>query len=136
MDNHYLLFPIGMIRKADDADRIEINPSFKEALMGLEGFSHVNVFYWLHHNDTFEHRRILTVHPRGDASNPLTGVFATHAPVRPNLIAFSLCRILGITGSTIRVADIDAIDGSPVLDLKCYIPPTVPRSEVRLPDWV
>ena len=136
MKETFDIHPIGVIRKATDRVELEVLPGYHAALDGLEGFSHINVFYWFHQNDTAEKRRILKVHPRNDPANPLSGVFATHAPVRPNLIAFSLCRILEIAGGRIRLADIDALDGTPVIDIKCYIPPSVPAETVRLPDWV
>jgi tRNA (Thr-GGU) A37 N-methylase len=60
----------------------------------------------------------LQVHPRGDPSNPLCGVFATRAPVRPNLIALSRCRVLSVQGSVIEIDDIDAMPDTPVLDIK------------------
>ena len=67
---------------------------------------------------TPEQRAILQVHPRRDPSNPLRGVFATRAPVRPNLIALSRCRVLSVQGNVIEVDGIDAFPDSPVLDIK------------------
>ena len=74
--------------------------------------------------------------PAKTPTNPLTGVFATHSPRRPNLIALTVCRIESIAGNIIHIAEIDAYDGSPVIDIKCYIPGAVPDEDVRLPDWV
>ena len=115
---------------------IHIRDEFSDALLGLDAFSHIHVIYWFHQNDTPEKRRILRVHPRKDERNPLTGVFATHSPARPNLLALCLCRILSITSNRIRIDDIDAYDGSPVIDIKCHIPPKDPLESVRLPAWV
>ena len=67
-------------------------------------------------NDTFEKRRVLRVHPRKDPSNPLTGVFATHSPQRPNLIGLTVCKIISIYDNIIKIEDIDALDDSPVID--------------------
>lgn len=136
MSNSYILNPVGIVRKSDEKTRIEIYNEFTDALLGLDGFSHIYVFYWFDQNDSSEIRRTLQVHPRKDPGNPLTGVFATHSPQRPNLIALTLCKINLIKGNTIEIEDIDAHDGSPVIDIKCYIPGSVPTSEVRLPDWV
>jgi tRNA-Thr(GGU) m(6)t(6)A37 methyltransferase TsaA len=136
MKQHFSIFPVGVVSKRADAASIHIFTEFQDALIGLEGFSHINVFYWFHHNDSPGKRHILQVHPRGEPSNPLTGVFATHSPVRPNLIAFSLCRIVSIDRGTIHINQIDAEDGSPVIDIKCYIPPSVAPDDVRLPNWV
>ncbi len=136
MVDAYTLHPIGLIRKKDDTAWIEIFAEYREAMLGLEGFSHIHVFFWFHENDTAELRRTLQVHPRKDPSNPLTGVFATHAPKRPNLIGLTRCRIRGVAGNRIAIDAIDARDGSPVVDIKCFIPDAQPLADVRLPDWV
>ena len=136
MPESYILNPVGMVRKSDEKALIEIFDEFTDALLGLDGFSHIYVLYWFHENDSAEIRQTLRVHPRKDPGNPLTGVFATHSPRRPNLIALTLCKINSIKGNTIDIEDIDAHDGSPVVDIKCYIPDSVPASEVRLPEWV
>jgi len=136
MADTYTLHPIGLIRKKDDTAWIEIFAEYREAMLGLEGFSHIHVFFWFHENDTAELRRTLQVHPRKDPSNPLTGVFATHSPKRPNLIGLTRCRIRGVEGNRIAIDAIDARDGSPVVDIKCFIPDAQPLADVRLPDWV
>ena len=136
MDSFFKIYPIGYIRKNEEGTWIDINETFQDALLGLDGFSHINVFYWFHKNDSPEIRQVLQVQPRKDPQNPLTGVFATHSPRRPNLIAFSLCKILSISGRRIDIDDIDALDESPVIDIKCYIPSTRSFSDLRLPDWV
>ena len=134
MTASYHLNPVGVIRKSDNQVRIEIFDEFTDGLLGLDGFSHIYVLYWFHQNDAPKKRRTLQVHPRKDQRIPLTGVFATHSPQRPNLIGLTLCRILSIAGNNIYLEDIDALDGSPVVDIKCYIPGAV--SDVRVPDWV
>ena len=136
MADTYTIHPIGLIRKKDDTAWIEIFAEYREAMLGLEGFSHIHVFFWFHENDTAELRRTLQVHPRKDPSNPLTGVFATHSPKRPNLIGLTRCRIRGVEGNRIAIDAIDARDGSPVIDIKCFIPDAQPLADVRLPDWV
>ncbi len=94
------------------------------------------MLYWFDQNDSAENRSTLQVHPRKDPGNPLTGVFATHSPQRPNLIALTLCKLESIVGNIIHIEEIDAYDGSPVIDIKCYIPGAVPNADVRLPEWV
>ena len=136
MADRYTIYPVGLVRKKNDTAWIEIFAEYLEATLGLEGFSHIHVLFWFHENDTAELRRTLQVHPRKDPSNPLTGVFATHSPKRPNLIGLTRCRILGIVGNRIAIDAIDARDGSPVIDIKCYIPETPPPADVRLPEWV
>lgn len=136
MSESYYLKPVGVIRKGDDNPCIEIFDEFNDALLGLDGFSHISVFYWFHRNDSPEKRKTLRVHPRKDPANPLVGVFGTHSPQRPNLIALTICRIKSVSGNIIQIEDIDAYDGSPVVDIKCYIPGSVPDADVKVPDWV
>ena len=132
----FRIFPVGSVRKTETAVSIDVLDDYTDALLGLDGFSHIVVLYWFDQNDTPEKRRVLQVHPRKDPRIPLTGVFATHSPQRPNLIGLTVCKILSIHGGSIEIEDIDAIDGSPVIDLKCYIPGSVKDKDVRLPDWV
>ena len=130
------LNPIGTVRVRGERVFLEILPEFAPALQGLGDFSHVWVFYWFHGNDRPEERATLKVHPRRDPANPLTGVFATRAPVRPNLIGFTACRILKVEGNVVEVADLDALDGSPLLDLKPYISQGDSIPQALTPQWV
>jgi len=130
------LHPIGEVKREGDRAFLTILPQFAPALDGLAGFSHVWVLYWFHGNDRPEERATLKVHPRRDPANPLTGVFATRAPERPNLIGLCACRILKLTGNVLEVADLDAQDGSPLLDLKPYIPKGDSFPEAITPEWV
>jgi tRNA-Thr(GGU) m(6)t(6)A37 methyltransferase TsaA len=132
----YKINPIGVVRKDGDDAWIEVFDKYTDGLLGLDGFSHILVLYWFDRNDTPENRRALQVHPRKDPRNPLTGVFATHAPVRPNLIALSRCKIASIKDNIITLDEIDALDRSPVVDIKCFIPGEPGQSEVCVPDWV
>ena len=132
----FRIIPVGVVRKTDTTVSIEIYDDYTDGLLGLDGFSHIAVFYWFDQNDTAEKRRVLQVHPRKDSRNPLTGVFATHSPQRPNLIGLTVCKILSIHNGSIEIEDIDAFDGTPVVDLKCYIPGSDGEKGVRLPDWV
>ena len=136
MPETFQIFPVGEVSKNEEATRIEIFEPYSEALLGLEGFSHILVFFWFHENDTVERRKTLRVHPRGDKKNPLSGVFATHSPLRPNLIGLTLCKIKSIRDNRIEIEDIDALDGTPVIDIKCFIPGSTPGADVRVPDWV
>ena len=114
----YEVWPIGWVRKRDGKTLIEVSERYEPALLGLDRGDAIWVLYWFDRNDTPEQRRILQVHPRGDPSNPLRGVFATRAPVRPNLIALSRCRILSRQGGTLEIDGIDAFADTPVLDIK------------------
>ncbi|AFL73113.1 SAM-dependent methyltransferase [Thiocystis violascens] len=114
----YRVWPIGWVRQDGKRTRIEIEPRYQPAMLGLEAGARIWVLYWFDHHDTPEQRAILQVHPHGDPTNPLRGVFATRAPVRPNLIALSRCRVLAVHGTVIEIDGIDAFAGTPVLDIK------------------
>ena len=138
MKSAYKIYPIGVIHKKNDENvTIEIDQDYTDALLGVDGFSHLIVCYWFHENDTPEKRKVLQVHPRRDKQNPLTGVFGTHSPLRPNPIAISFCKKLAIENNTILIDRIDAFDGSPVIDIKPYIPDDeLISAEIKVPDWV
>ena len=132
----YSIKSIGKVAKSSEGTKLEIFPQFRDALLGLNGFSHVWVFYWFDRNDSPEKRATLRVHPRGDKANPLTGVFGTRSPFRPNPIGLSVCRIKSIDDAGITVDDIDAFDGSPIIDLKPYIPASDSVPDASVPEWV
>ena len=136
MPETFQIFPVGVVRKTEEATWMEIFDAYSDALLGLEGFSHIYVAFWFHENDEAEKRKVLRVHPRKDKNNPLSGVFATHSPLRPNLIGLTICKIKSIKARRIEIEDIDAFDGTPVIDIKCYIPGSVAESDIYLPAWV
>lgn len=96
---------------------IVIDPQLAPALDGIAAGDSILVLTWLHRAD----RGVLKVHPRGDASRPEAGVFATRSPHRPNPIGLHRVRVLHVEADRLRVADLEALDGTPVLDLKPVI---------------
>lgn len=115
----YQVSPIGRVHNAKgEAARLEVFAKYADGLEGLEHCSHVTVLWWFDKNDTPEKRKVLKVHPCGDRRNPLTGVFATHSPMRPNLIAMTVCKVLSVKDGIVTIDAIDAFDGTPILDLK------------------
>jgi tRNA-Thr(GGU) m(6)t(6)A37 methyltransferase TsaA len=96
---------------------------FRAALDGVEVGGDYFVFTWLHEAD----RATLAVHPRDDLSRPLTGVFATRSSDRPNPIGLHRVRVLALNGSRLRVSGLEAIDGTPIVDLKPVIGSTAER---------
>ncbi len=127
--------PIGYVQKVGEQVVIVLDKKYQEGLLGLEQWSHVQVMWWFDKNDTPQKRSILQVHPRGDQDNPLTGVFACRAPVRPNLIGLSLCKVLAVKNNVVEVEKIDAFEGTPVLDLKPFAPGQDSASGVKVPKW-
>jgi tRNA (adenine37-N6)-methyltransferase len=105
-----------------------------ESLRGLDQFSHVEVVYLFHKvdPDSFETR---ARRPRGNPDWPEVGIFAQRAKRRPNRIGVGCCELLAVDGLELTVRGLDAIDGSPVIDLKPYMTEFAPRTEVRQPSW-
>jgi tRNA-Thr(GGU) m(6)t(6)A37 methyltransferase TsaA len=93
---------------------LEIDPDLAPALHLLSPGDEIIVITWFHHGA----RDVLQVHPRGDKSNPLTGVFATRSPDRPNPLGLHPVVIRAIEGTRLRIGPIEAIDGTPVVDIK------------------
>jgi len=127
---------VGTVSKTDKGAVLEIFPAYHDALLGLQGFSHVIVLYWFDRNDNPAKRAILRVHPRADQRNPLSGVFATRAPVRPNLIGFSVCKILSVADGKIVVNEIDTLNHTPIIDIKPYIPESDCLPAASTPSWL
>jgi len=96
---------------------VEIYPEFKEGLLGLEEEREVLVMFLFHLNIE---KSPLLVHPRGDTSRPLRGVFATCSPTRPNSIGTNRCRLIALRNSYIDLIGLEAIDGTPVIDIKPF----------------
>lgn len=120
-NTQYQVYPIGWVRKSNGTTFLEIKKEYQEALLGVDQLESIWVLWWFDRNDTPRQRSILQVHPFGDPNNPLKGVFATRAPVRPNLIALTRCKVLSVKGNIIEIDDIDAFEDTPILDIKRYI---------------
>ena len=112
-----------------DADRFT-----PDALAGLEEFSHVEVVFVFDRVDP-DSVQTAARRPRGNPDWPLVGIFAQRGKARPNRIGVTVCRLLGVDGLTLSLQGLDAIDGTPVLDLKPYLAEFAPRGDVRQPAW-
>ena len=124
----YSIQPVGQIqstlRAVNEAPRqgsegapdawLEVYPAFARALFGIATGDEVIIITWLHRAD----RDVLEVHPRGDPENPITGVFATRSPDRPNPLGFHRVTVREISEGRLRIGPIEAIDGTPVVDIK------------------
>ena len=127
-DMSYTVEPVGVVHSAlanlNDAPRqgdegapeawLELRAELAPALAGIASGDELIVLTWLHRAQ----RDTLQVHPRGDSNNPLTGVFATRSPDRPNPIGMHRVSVLEIDGARLRVAQLEAIDGTPIVDIK------------------
>jgi len=113
---------------------IVIDSSLAEALDGLEEFSHIIVLYWMHQVGTGE--LSMKVHPMGKQDLPLVGRFATRSPDRINPIGKTTVRLLERQGNILRIRGLDAIDGTPVIDIKPYIPGYDSVADAKVPLWI
>lgn len=144
--NVFSVRPVGVVSSsireiADDcwgdiAATIDFDPSVfsPDCTAGLAEFSHVEVIFLL---DRIPTEKILTraKHPRERADWPLVGIFAQRSKNRPNRIGITVCKLESVDGLRIRVRELDAIDGTPVLDVKPYLSGFAPRGEFREPSW-
>jgi tRNA (adenine37-N6)-methyltransferase len=104
-----------------------------EATLGLDEFSHVEVIFSFHLATRVTRG---AAHPRGNPDWPVVGVLAGHAPSRPNHLGVSRCELVAVDGLELTVRGLDAINGSPVLDIKPYATEFNPAGPVREPDWM
>ena len=126
---------IGVVRKRETTSDIVVNDNLTEALDGLEEFSHIIVLYWMHEAARWG-QPPTKVHPRGKQELPLVGVFATRSPNRPNPVGKATVRLLERHGNTLKVSGLDATDGTPVIDIKPYIPGYDSAPDAKIPSWV
>ena len=137
MEVSYTIAPIGIIRSPlenretaprqgyEDAPEawLEVSTAVADGLRGLYAGDEIIVITWLHRAE----RSVLQVHPRGEFDTPLTGVFATRSPDRPNPVGLHRATVLEIAGQRLKIGPIEAIDGTPVIDIK----PVLSRSDDR-----
>lgn len=138
---HPIAYVISSRKDADD-DRWDaetatiqlISPYGGDSVAGLSQFSHIEVLFCFH---LVEPSRVVVGarHPRGNISWPLTGIFAQRGKNRPNRLGTTMCRLQRVEGSTLFVSGLDAIDGTPVLDIKPVMREFLPRGEVAQPQW-
>lgn len=126
VDDHWADVPA--VIRLDTADYDE------EALLGLEEFSHLEVLFHFH-RVTEENIGMGARHPRGNIQWPRVGIFAQRGKNRPNRLGVSRCTLVKVDGTDIHVLGLDAIDGTPVLDIKPYLREFGPRGELRQPGW-
>jgi tRNA-Thr(GGU) m(6)t(6)A37 methyltransferase TsaA len=121
----------GELEATIELDRARFGP---ESLSGLEQFSHVELVYLFHMVEDGSHQTSAR-RPRGNPLWPAIGIFAQRAKRRPNRIGVTCCELVKIDGASLTVRGLDAIDGTPVLDLKPYMNEFAPRGEIRQPQW-
>ena len=138
--------PIGVVRNhvdkmstghwAEAASRIELNPDLAPGLQGLADFSHVVVVFHLDRIPPFDAAQQLLRQPRGMEQLPPVGVFAQRTKFRPNPIGVTPVKLVSIKGNVLTVTGLDAMDGTPVLDVKPFIPEFDSVEKSKQADWV
>ena len=137
MDHNFKVKQIGSIRADEEGFRIELLPEYKEALIGLGGFSYVNVLWWFDRCDNETDRAVLSEAKPYTHGPGRMGTFATRSPQRPNPIALSCAyaTFIDAENGIIGLAYTDAADQSPVLDIKPYTPSLDRVEEPQVPEW-
>ena len=134
--------PIGTVRSAviepenrdwdDVVSEIHLRKIWLKALKGIEDFSHIIVLFYLSRSRGVA----MQTHPRGRKDLPLVGMFSTRSPRRPNPVGLTICRLLKRRGCRLTVKGLDAIHGTPIIDIKPYIPDNDLVKRARVPKWI
>lgn len=114
---------------------LTIDKQWEPLLDGIEGFSHILVLYWPHLIDP-SRRNLKKVHPMGRKSLPEQGIFATCSPARPNPVLVSAVALKERKGNVLTVQGLEAVDGSPIIDIKPYSPSYMISEALKSPDWM
>ena len=141
----YSIEPIGYVknnRKKPDDDfwggvESEILISEKiseESLVGIEDFSHLEIIFYFHKADPAK-INISSSHPRENKKFPKVGIFAQRKKARPNLLGSTIVKLDSVKGNTLKITGLDAVDGTPVIDIKPVVREFLPAGEVVQPDW-
>ncbi len=143
--NVYSVTPIGSVKCAvtqvslghweNVESEIRLDPRYAAGLQGLDQFSHVLVVFFLDRAQGFDLSKQLLRQPRGMEDLDPVGVFAQRTRFRPNPIGVTAVKLLGVEANVVKVRGLDALDGTPVLDIKPYMPPFDRMEDVKLPPW-
>jgi tRNA-Thr(GGU) m(6)t(6)A37 methyltransferase TsaA len=127
---------IGVVERAEEQEaRIRIFQEYCAGLKGIEEYSHLIILYWSHLRDSEKERQTLLVFPRRHEVNVEKGVFACRGPCRPNPIALCIVQLLKAENCVLTVKGLDALEGSPIVDIKPYLPRADLISNARAPAW-
>jgi len=126
---------VGIVEDVGELSKVKIFPEFCLGLQRLNDFSHVIILYWFHLRDEENERRALTVTPKRHPGAPRVGVFASRSPSRPNPIGLCVAELVKIEECTLTVRGLDALQDSPIIDIKPYIPRADSIPNARVPEW-
>jgi tRNA-Thr(GGU) m(6)t(6)A37 methyltransferase TsaA len=127
---------IGTIMKASEQEaEVQIFQEFCAGLKGITGFSHLIILYWMHLRDSQKDRKTLLVFPKKHAVKVETGVFACRSPSRPNPIGLCIVKLVKVEECVLTVKGLDAVEGSPIVDIKPYLLRADCVPDARVPEW-
>ena len=139
-----IMNPIGYVRNAvqsrkdvswgEDVSTIVLNEEYHSGLKGLEDFTHVIILYYLD-KAAYQKEKHLQRRPQNREDMPLVGIFSQRGKDRPNQIGMTSVRIVSVDGAALTVKGLDAIDGTPILDIKPYYP-VYDKKDAKVPEWV
>lgn len=141
------MIPIGFVRSTRkkieddnwDSEKVHIeldsNQFTGEALAGLSDFSHVEIIFYMDQVDPLK-VEITARHPRNNTDWPKVGIFSQRGKNRPNKIGLTICKIIKVEGKNLYLVGLDAVDGTPVLDIKPWVKEFAPRGEINQPTWI
>lgn len=139
-----IMNPIGYVRNdvqnrkdvswGEDVSTIVLNEEYHSGLKGLENFTHVIILYYLD-KAAYQKEKHLQRRPQNREDMPLVGIFSQRGKDRPNQIGMTSVRIVSVDGAALTVKGLDAIDGTPVLDIKPYYP-VYDKKDAKVPEWV
>lgn len=115
--------------------QIVLEPRYEEALEGIEGYSHLLILFWLSRVSPRVRGRMMKIHPRFRLDLPLVGIFSTRTQYRPNPIGLTLVQLLKRKKNILQVRGLDAINGTPIVDIKPISPQTEFPRKIRVPEW-
>jgi len=127
---------IGVVESAGEVSEIRVYDEFCGGLYRLDLFSHIIILYWFHRREGWEHRSTLKVTPKRHRGAPEVGVFSSRSPSRPNPIGLCVVELLSVEGCSLKVKGLDAEEGSPIVDIKPYIPTADSVPEARMPEYM
>lgn len=133
----FQVIPLGVVQRTADGVNLLIENPHRPALHGLEQFSHVMVLWWADRFDALEYREMLQC-DLPYAPGHTAGMFATRSPIRPNPLMVTTCKLLAVdeAAGVVTVTDLDAVDGTPVVDLKAYFPVCDRVQTASIPAWL
>ena len=136
-DLEYSIRPIGHVEKGDKGIFLVINPEIWDATTHINLFSHLIVLWWIHERDTEEDRKSLLMFPPKNKGDEASGAFSCRSPARPNPIGHTIVKLLSVDtkNKRLEIDHMDANDGSPLIDIKPYLPTSDRVDDARVASW-